>query len=108
MVEVNVFHCVIERIKCPNTGRASLRLTDARPASRMARLCRCVGRLFCRYKDPGDVPVSDIVFAVDADKSALVAMLQPWRKNIDVEGGVKISFMATEPVANRHGVEVKL
>lgn len=107
--EVNAFNCTVERIKCPLTGKYSLKLTGARPLSRLSLTLRRAFRAVAGYRNPADVPVSDVVFAVDAEKSALVAMLQPWRKCADVSGGVRLSFFDEPAPANRRESEaVKL
>ena len=110
MREVRAFSCIVERIVCPATGRARLKLTQAVPVGSfwLAVLRRLKG-LF-GYRRPSDVPAADIVFAVDADRGALVTMLQPWRKYVDAtgEGAIRIAFMDEKEAGTRLGPDFSL
>lgn len=101
MKEIKAFSCIVERVVCPCSGRTRLKLTQASPVGAVRLWARKCLNALRRRRRAEDIPASDIVFSVDADKQTLVAMLQPWRKYTDEtgDGAIRIAFMNENPPA---------
>ncbi len=103
---MKAFSCIIELVTCPSTGRVAPKLTSVRPVR--GWWLWLVSRLRRRTR-PEDIPDSDIVFAVDAERSALVTLLQPWRKYdiSDAGSAIRLSFAERrEPKAKEHNLGI--